>query len=104
MYHQIIGRFLEVPREHLIIGVGAQLNDISYANVDDSKKALVLLLELFLVKDLDGENTVFTDFKVETLIPVWIQRSLGNLGRLRLLAIYRRYRERVGKSEDISLV
>ena len=104
MYHQIVGRLLEIPREHLIIGVGGQLNDISYANVDDSEKALVLFLELLLVKDLDGENAVFIDFKVETLIPVWIQRSLGNLRRLRLLAIYRRYRERVGKSEDIPLV
>lgn len=38
-----------------------QINDIADADVDHTKEALVLLFELLLIKDLDGENAVFSD-------------------------------------------
>ena len=42
----------------LTISIWGQLNDVADADVDDAQEALVLLLELLLVKDLHGEDAV----------------------------------------------
>lgn len=38
-----------------------EVDDRPYADVDDAEEALVLLLELLLVKDLDREHALFVD-------------------------------------------
>ena len=38
-----------------------EVDDRSYADIDDAEEALVLLLELLLVKDLDCEHALFVD-------------------------------------------
>lgn len=43
------------------ISVRTQLHDVSDADVDDTEEALVLLLELLLVKDLYGQDAVLID-------------------------------------------
>lgn len=48
-------------RTQLTIRFGEQLDGVTDANVDDAEEALVLLLELALVKDLDGEYAVLVD-------------------------------------------
>jgi hypothetical protein len=42
-------------------GSGCKLYNITNTNVDDAEEALVLLLELLLVEDLDRKDAVFTD-------------------------------------------
>lgn len=77
-------------REHTI-GLSTNLgHNIANTNVDDTEEALVLLLELLLVKDLHCQNAVFIDtatrskrlrqeeqaedlsVQVEALVPIWI--------------------------------
>jgi hypothetical protein len=38
-----------------------QVNDIADADIDDSEKTLVLLLEFLLVEDLNRKNAVLVD-------------------------------------------
>ena len=75
---------------------------------------MILLLELFLVKDLNGQNAVFRRssvtlsmschlvsllcLQVEDLIPVWVEGLLDYGGRLRLLASDGSNGERVRKA------
>jgi hypothetical protein len=89
-----------------------------YADIDDAQEALVLLLELLLVKDLNREDAFFVhspvscvsvmrtcarrglrgSVHVEALVPVGIQRLLDDARGARLLAIDCGYGEGVGKS------
>lgn len=72
--HVVVG-LLQVAREHFcecckqlftaLVGDGmptiassVQVDDAPYAHVDDAQKALILFLELLLVKDLYGEHTI----------------------------------------------
>lgn len=89
----------------LTVGIRAKLlHDIADANVDNTKETLILLLELFLVKDLNSENAalicaaiflsahtrqtrMFPILQVEAFVPVRVQRSLANTCGLGLLAI-----------------
>lgn len=82
MDNEVVGRLFQVSREHLVftagsglvtsyrmkqadegssvtICVGCQFDNIADSNVNDAEKSLILLLELLLVKYLDGENGVF---------------------------------------------
>lgn len=43
------------------VAAGIEVDDGPYADVDDAEEALVLLLELLLVKDLDCEHALFVD-------------------------------------------
>jgi hypothetical protein len=43
------------------ISTSVQVDDIAYANIDHTKEALILLLELLLVEYLDSQDTVFGD-------------------------------------------
>lgn len=40
------------------ITTGIQVNDTANTDIDNTKETLVLLLELLLVKDLNGENAL----------------------------------------------
>jgi hypothetical protein len=85
-----------------------------YADVYDAEEALVLLLELLLVKDLYREDALFVDLPdggvsiarawrrlsrhdvhVEALVPVGVQRLLDDARGARLLAIDRGHGEGV---------
>lgn len=84
------------------IAAGVQVNDAPDAHVDDAQEALVLLLELLLVKDLNCEYAVFGDapgewlavgvggqggdVHVEALVPVGVQRLLDHARGARLFA------------------
>jgi hypothetical protein len=87
-----------------------EVYDRAYADVDDAEEALVLLLELLLVKDLNGEDTLLVDapssgsavvvhvraghdVHVEALVPVGVQRLLNDARGARLLAIDRGHGE-----------
>ena len=100
-----------------------EVDDRPYADIDDAEEALVLLLELLLVKDLDCEHALFVDppalyisiypglyctalydtalhgtgawadVHVETLVPVGVQRLLDDARGARLLAIDRGHGE-----------
>lgn len=43
------------------VGVQPQFEHVANADIDDAEEALILLLELALVKDLDSEDAVFGD-------------------------------------------
>lgn len=86
MDDEIISRFLQVPGKHLVccgaivcqhacrqaqmsrgritIGVWSKLYHIANANIDNTQEALVLLLELLLVKDLNRQDAVLIYFAV----------------------------------------
>jgi hypothetical protein len=66
---EVISGLLKIPRKHFWLELASvpepekrertitthvQVNDIANADVDDAQEALVLLLELLLIKDLDG--------------------------------------------------
>jgi len=53
MNDHVIIRLLKITREHLITA-SVQINHASYLNIYYTKEALVLLLELLLVKYLNG--------------------------------------------------
>ena len=76
MYNKIISGFLQVTRKHFwvigqsLVGSGGaevsftistriKVDNVPNTNVDDTEEALVLLLELLLVKDLYCEHAVF---------------------------------------------
>jgi hypothetical protein len=46
------------------VGFRDQLDRISYPDIDDTKKPLILFLEFFLIEHLDRQNTVLVDFAV----------------------------------------
>ena len=52
------------------VSIGGKFDDISNADVDDAEKALVLLLELLLVKDLHAKYRGVLDLDIEGLVPV----------------------------------
>ena len=70
MDNEIIGGLLEVASQHfclrlaisstsrrmlrLTITARVEVNHVADANIDDSKEALILLLEFLLIKDLNG--------------------------------------------------
>jgi hypothetical protein len=77
---------------------------------------LILLLELLLIKYLNGKNAIFIcpaaktlvdrlaehvnqrrDAQIEALVPVGIQCPLGDGGRLGLLAVDGSYRKGIGE-------
>jgi hypothetical protein len=84
MDDEIIGRFLQVSGKHLVccsavvcqhgsrwarmskgritIGVWSKLYDIANANIDNTQEALVLLLELLLIKNLNRQDAVLIYF------------------------------------------
>lgn len=98
------------------IAAGIEINDAANANIDHPQKALILLLELFLVEDLDGEYAFLVhapvevsvstsilprsmcNIHVEALIPVWIERLLDHSRRPRLLATDGRDSKGIGES------
>lgn len=99
----------------LTITAGIEIDDIADSDIDNAEKALVLLLELLLVEDLDGEDAVFCDSPVgavstssaiserhyvhiKALIPVRVERLLYYARSPSLLAVDRGDGERVGKS------
>jgi hypothetical protein len=104
VYHKVVGGFLEVSCKHLVVSFRDQLDDISYSDINDTKKPLVLLLELLLIEDLHGQDAVLIDLEVETLIPVRVEGLLGDCCRLSLLTVDGGDRERIGEPEDISFV
>lgn len=53
-----------VVQEVFTVAAHLQIDDISNANVDNAKEALILLLEFLLVKDLNRQDAVFVDFPV----------------------------------------
>ena len=92
MDHKIVVGFLEVSREHLYsssqhsdqstetetrtendwgerantISANIKIDDISDPDVDNAQEALILLLKLLLVKDLDREDAIFGDSTVQS--------------------------------------
>lgn len=123
--HVVIGLF-QIPREHFCtevsrrstsiftlrtIAPSIQVDDAPNAHIDDAQKALVLLLELLLVKDLNGQHAVLGNppgevlagsrgdarvrrararerehVHVEALVPVGVQRLLDHARGPRLFA------------------
>jgi hypothetical protein len=43
------------------VAARVQVDNRAYADVDDAEKALILLLELLLVEDLDRQHALFVD-------------------------------------------
>ena len=100
------------------VSVGSELDDVADPDVDDAQESLVLLLELLLIEHLHGEDAVFIhsagrwldttdpcgqwgrDPQVETLVPVGVQRPLGDGRRLCLFAVDRGYGKWIRKAWD----
>lgn len=101
MHLKVIRRLLQIPREHLVIGIRGELDNITNADVDDPKEALILLLEFLLVEHLDSQDAVFVHLEVKALIPIWVEVLFGNLCRPRLLAADGGYCEWVGLLKNI---
>lgn len=58
MHNKIIVGLLQVSSEHLITA-HLQIYHITDPYIDHTEEPLVLLLELLLVKDLDGKDAIF---------------------------------------------
>lgn len=102
----------------ITVSASVKINDGANADVDDTKKALILLLELLLVKYLYRQYTVLShsparsisifrsfwppvlgyDAHIKALIPVRVERLLDHTRRSRLLPVYRGYGEGVRKA------
>lgn len=53
-------------RQQRTVCIGAYVgHQVAHADIDDTKETLVLLLELFLVKDLDGEDAALVGSTAE---------------------------------------
>jgi hypothetical protein len=103
--HEVISRLLEIAGEHLVISVRPKLwHDIANTNVDHSQEALVLLLELLLIKHLNSEDAAFVRIEIKALVPVWVQSSLADARRLGLFAVDRCDRKGIGEAKNIALV
>lgn len=100
--HVVVGLF-EIAREHLV-SASVKIYYRPDADVDDTQEALVLLLELLLVKYLNRQDAFFVHSHVEALVPIGVQRLLDDARGARLLAIDGGYGEGVGKSKHIALV
>ena len=132
MNDKVIGGLLQVASEHFCvqrqspcadddsgqlptITTCVKIDNIANADIDDSKEALVLLLELLLVKDLNGENAVLSGSPslvlpraapgcdrsyahIKDLVPVRVERLLDNRSGPGLFATNRGDSERVGKA------
>jgi hypothetical protein len=61
---------LSITRRHTI-AARVQVNHRPYTDVYDSQKALVLLLELLLVKDLNCQNALFVDSPAPDISVCW---------------------------------
>ena len=84
----------------LTISTHVKVNDIANSYVDYTEEALILLLELLLVEDLNCQHTVLicapgdssaqachhkpNNIHVKRFVPVWIQGLLDDLGGLGL--------------------
>ena len=133
--HVVVGLF-EIAREHLwtrvsrcdlcrrvppTVSASVKIYYRPDADVDDTQEALVLLLELLLVKYLNRQDAFFVhspipcvsverkrrrvwlwwracNVHVEALVPIGVQRLLDDARGARLLAIDGGYGEGVGKS------
>lgn len=90
-----------------------QVDDATDSNIDHAEKPLILLLELLLIEDLNGQNGVFVGFPVWTsvwarvdgrawdnahikaLIPVWVQGLLDDASGMGLFSVDRSNSERI---------
>jgi hypothetical protein len=57
------------------IPAGIEVYYRPYADIDDAQEALVLLLELLLVKDLNRQNALFVDFPVSCVSVMMRRRA-----------------------------
>lgn len=93
MYNKIISGFLQVTRKHFcvigqsLVGSGGaevsftistriKVDNIANTNVNDTEEALILLLKLLLVKDLNGKDAVLGRSPVHLLLPASIEQGL----------------------------
>jgi len=98
----VVGRLFEIPGEHLVISVGSQLDNVPDADIYDTEEALIPLLKLFLVEDLNSQNAVLVHLEIKALVPVWVEILLRDLRCLRLFAIDGGHCEGVWLLENIS--
>ena len=100
----------------LTITAGIEVDDIADSNVDNSKEALISLLEFLLIEDLHREHTLFRDspririeyyvtlvfdsyhLQIEAFVPVRVQGLLYDGRGVGLLASDGDDGERVWKS------
>lgn len=99
------------------ICIWSELDNVADPHVDHPQEALVLLLELLLVKYLDCQYAVLIHSavvalariraainhagavaQIKALVPVWTEGALGDDGSLRLLAVNGSNGERVRKA------
>lgn len=74
---QPIVRLLQRSIERLV-AAEIEVEALRDRNVDDAQEALVLFLELFLVKDLNGDDARILDIEVERFVPVWVSLESAN--------------------------
>lgn len=80
------------------------MDDIADTDIDDAEEALVLLFELFLVKDLDDEDGIFGRQKQKGFVPVGVQGLFRGFGSLCLQAVDGDDGEGIRLAKDIALV
>ena len=102
--------------EEVTITAGIEVDDIADSNVDNTKEALISLLEFLLIEDLHREHTIFCDsprirfeydftlvfdryhLQIEAFVPVRVQGLLYGGRGVGLLASDGDDSERVWKS------
>lgn len=70
---EVVVALLQVTREEYF-ATQFQIDVVCDTNVDDAQESLVALLELALVKDLNGEDGGIGDSNVKAVVPVGVQR------------------------------
>lgn len=67
---ELVVRALQVAGKGLFTAE-VKVDGLRDGDVDDAEEALILLLELLLVEDLDREDARVLDVDVKRLVPVW---------------------------------
>lgn len=93
----------QVLGDHLVASLG-QVEHVADSDVDDTQEALVLLFELFVVKDLHDNDGRRGHVDVERLVPVGVERLLDDGGGSGLAPIHKHDSEGVGETEHIPFV
>ena len=102
MHDKIVVRALEIPGEQCL-AAELEVYDLGDADIDNAEEALVALLELLLVEDLDGDDGRVSDGDVKRVVPVGVERLFDHRGGVCLLAVDGDNRKRVWEAKDIAL-
>ncbi|KAI3481094.1 hypothetical protein L1887_56668 [Cichorium endivia] len=102
VHDEIVVGFFELLVEQTL-SAKFEVENVGDADVDHAQEALIALLELLLVEDLDSDDGGVGDGDIEAVVPVRVERLFDDGRGMGLLSVDGDDGERIGKTEDITL-